>query len=154
MKTLYQVETLCIGVAMWVGLAMQLLYMIYCLEPPLNGYCCCIMCPITYMIVCVYVCCVCVPCVCAMCVCRVCICVFRAIPEHSFMDYVKGGCEISLLVAVDFTVSACCLLYTACCLLYTACCLLYTACCLLYTACCLHVAVADGQGRIFMDTCN
>jgi len=28
----------------------------------------------------------------------------RVVPEHSFMDYVKGGCEIGLLVAVDFTV--------------------------------------------------
>ena len=29
----------------------------------------------------------------------------RATQLHSFMDYVKGGCEVSLLVAIDFTVS-------------------------------------------------
>jgi len=29
----------------------------------------------------------------------------KATPLHSFVDYVKGGCEISLMVAIDFTVS-------------------------------------------------
>ena len=29
----------------------------------------------------------------------------RATPLHSFVDYVKGGCEISLMAAIDFTVS-------------------------------------------------
>ena len=29
----------------------------------------------------------------------------RVTPVHSFMDYVKGGCQISLIVAIDFTVS-------------------------------------------------
>lgn len=29
----------------------------------------------------------------------------RATPLHSFMDYVKGGCQISLMMAIDFTVS-------------------------------------------------
>lgn len=36
----------------------------------------------------------------------------RAIPEFSFMDYIKGGCQISLMVAVDFTVSLCKLCHT------------------------------------------
>ena len=26
-------------------------------------------------------------------------------PVHSFVDYIKGGCQINLLVAIDFTVS-------------------------------------------------
>ena len=31
----------------------------------------------------------------------------RATPIHSFVDYIKGGCQINLLVAIDFTVRAC-----------------------------------------------
>jgi hypothetical protein len=30
---------------------------------------------------------------------------YRVTPVHSFVDYIKGGCQINLLVAVDFTVS-------------------------------------------------
>lgn len=30
--------------------------------------------------------------------------IIRAVPEYSFMDYIKGGCEINLMVAIDFTV--------------------------------------------------
>lgn len=29
----------------------------------------------------------------------------RVIPVHSFVDYIKGGCQINLLVAIDFTAS-------------------------------------------------
>ena len=29
----------------------------------------------------------------------------RTIPRPTFVDYIKGGCQISLIVAVDFTVS-------------------------------------------------
>ena len=29
----------------------------------------------------------------------------RTVPVHSFLDYIAGGCEIELMVAVDFTVS-------------------------------------------------
>jgi len=29
---------------------------------------------------------------------------FRVIPAYSFVDYIKGGCEINLIVAIDFTV--------------------------------------------------
>ena len=31
---------------------------------------------------------------------------YRAIPTFSFVDYIRGGCQISLMVAIDFTVSA------------------------------------------------
>ena len=31
--------------------------------------------------------------------------IHRATPEYSFMDFVKGGCQISLQTAIDFTVS-------------------------------------------------
>lgn len=30
---------------------------------------------------------------------------YRVTPVHSFVDYIKGGCQINLLVAIDFTVS-------------------------------------------------
>jgi len=29
---------------------------------------------------------------------------FRAIPTYSIVDYIRGGCEINLIVAIDFTV--------------------------------------------------
>jgi len=29
---------------------------------------------------------------------------FRVIPTYSFVDYIRGGCEINLIVAIDFTV--------------------------------------------------
>ena len=32
----------------------------------------------------------------------------RATPKCSFVDYIRGGCQISLIVAVDFTVSVAC----------------------------------------------
>ena len=28
----------------------------------------------------------------------------RATPSYSFVDYLRGGCEINLIVAIDFTV--------------------------------------------------
>ena len=28
----------------------------------------------------------------------------RAVPTYSFVDYLRGGCEINLVVAIDFTV--------------------------------------------------
>lgn len=30
---------------------------------------------------------------------------YRVTPVHSFVDYIQGGCQINLLVAIDFTVS-------------------------------------------------
>jgi len=30
--------------------------------------------------------------------------IFRAIPVDTFLDYIKGGCEITLMIAIDFTV--------------------------------------------------
>ena len=33
------------------------------------------------------------------------VCSCRAIPTFSFVDYIRGGCQISLMVAIDFTVS-------------------------------------------------
>ena len=32
---------------------------------------------------------------------------FRTISTYSFMDYIRGGCEINLIVAIDFTVRSC-----------------------------------------------
>ena len=32
----------------------------------------------------------------------------RAIPLHTFTDYMRGGCQISLILAIDFTVSDAC----------------------------------------------
>ena len=29
----------------------------------------------------------------------------RATPAHSFVDYIRGGCDINLVVAIDFTAS-------------------------------------------------
>ena len=29
---------------------------------------------------------------------------YRAIAKTSFVDYIKGGCELNLIVAIDFTV--------------------------------------------------
>ena len=29
---------------------------------------------------------------------------YRAIAKVSFVDYIKGGCELNLIVAIDFTV--------------------------------------------------
>lgn len=37
----------------------------------------------------------------------ICVCVCRAIPEFSFMDFIKGGCQISMQIAIDFTVRTC-----------------------------------------------
>lgn len=31
--------------------------------------------------------------------------VIRATPLHTFVDYIRGGCEIGLMLAIDFTVS-------------------------------------------------
>ena len=31
----------------------------------------------------------------------------RTNPRMNFVDYIRGGCQISLMVAVDFTVSLC-----------------------------------------------
>lgn len=33
------------------------------------------------------------------------VCFNSTTPVHSFMDYIKGGCQVSLMVAIDFTVS-------------------------------------------------
>ena len=30
---------------------------------------------------------------------------FRATPLNTFTDYIRGGCQINLMVAIDFTVS-------------------------------------------------
>ena len=30
---------------------------------------------------------------------------FRATPIDCFVDYIRGGCQINLMVAIDFTVS-------------------------------------------------
>ena len=30
----------------------------------------------------------------------------RASPTHTFVDYIRGGCQINLVVAIDFTVSS------------------------------------------------
>ena len=37
-----------------------------------------------------------------------CVLVYRAIPTHTFVDYIRGGCQINLVVAIDFTVSTLC----------------------------------------------
>ena len=31
---------------------------------------------------------------------------FSVKPSYSFVDYIRGGCEINLIVAIDFTVSS------------------------------------------------
>ena len=31
---------------------------------------------------------------------------FSVTPTYSFVDYIRGGCEINLIVAIDFTVSS------------------------------------------------
>ena len=45
----------------------------------------------------------------AICIMYVCVLVcatpsYRATPTHTFVDYLRGGCEINLVIAVDFTV--------------------------------------------------
>jgi len=48
---------------------------------------------------------------CKMSILNVCVIVCRATPSYSFVDYLRGGCEINLIVAVDFTVRAGTIIY-------------------------------------------
>ena len=41
---------------------------------------------------------------CRISILNVCVIVFRATPSYSFVDYLRGGCEMNLIVAIDFTV--------------------------------------------------
>ena len=38
-------------------------------------------------------------------ICIAVVCSLRITPTSSFVDYIRGGCEINLIVAIDFTVS-------------------------------------------------
>ena len=46
---------------------------------------------------------------------------YRANPIYTFVDYIRGGCQIDLIVAVDFTVRCLCVDVCECvvCFVYT-----------------------------------